>query len=125
MVDHNVTIEVEVRRMYTFRAEADLEATHLQNNPGGLATMSPRMGDYKVSLVEMLGCEVKDASGNVDRPTLLIKAKVTGTAENIQGWLEEMDNRHTIHTEVTDSERLREYHKARKAKDVPAQDKAQ
>jgi hypothetical protein len=113
--DKVVTKQVEFRRMYTFKASAELDKQQFKDNPGTVATTAPRMSDYRISMNSVDSVELDSAKGGVDRPILVVKVTVTGTEANIAQWLDEIAKRHTVHTEVSSSEQLRKYHSAQKA----------
>jgi len=114
----SVTRQVTFVREYTFTAEADLAKMHLAADPGLLATMQPKMSDYNLSLKSVDSVEVGDTGQNNARPMLTVLATVVGTEQHIAQWLDEIDKRHTVHTEMSDSEQLRAFHKARKAAQI-------
>lgn len=113
--DQSVTRKVKFTREYTFMAEANMAKMHLDADQGSLATMQPKMSDYRLSLKSVDSAAVGESNANNRRPTLTVEATVAGAPTNIDQWLNEIDKRYTIHTEMSDSEQLREYHKSRKS----------
>ena len=113
--DKTVTKQVEFRRVYTFKGSAELDMQQFKTHQGPVADSAPRMRDYSIVLNSLDSVNLVDSEGTTSRPTLVIKATVTGDDTNITQWLDEIDKRHTVHTEVSSSAQLRKHHQDQKA----------